>query len=85
MSAAPIILDLPFPISVNRIWRWGRRRVFRGNEYLAWIQQAQALCVGLGKLSAQNFVEQQPRFEIRASQRVLNLHYALAKIQPLRL
>jgi hypothetical protein len=50
MSAAAIILDLPFPISVNCIWRSGRRRVFRSEEYLAWIQQAEALCVYLGSL-----------------------------------
>ena len=35
-----IIVDLPFPISVNRIWRGSGRHVYRSKEYMAWINQA---------------------------------------------
>jgi Holliday junction resolvase RusA-like endonuclease len=37
-----ISLDLPTPISTNRIWRTGRGRTYRSKEYVAWCEQADA-------------------------------------------
>jgi Holliday junction resolvase RusA-like endonuclease len=37
-----IVLDLPTPPSVNRLWRSARRRVFRSKTYLSWIRAADA-------------------------------------------
>ena len=37
---ATIILTLPYPVSVNRIWRGSGKRVYRSPEYEAWIAQA---------------------------------------------
>ena len=31
-----IVLDLPTPISTNKIWRTGRGRTYRSKEYVAW-------------------------------------------------
>ena len=36
-----ITLRLPYPTSVNRIWRSGKGKVFRSTEYQAWIAEAQ--------------------------------------------
>jgi Holliday junction resolvase RusA-like endonuclease len=35
-----ISVNLPIPPSVNRLWRSGRRRVFRSKAYLDWIRAA---------------------------------------------
>lgn len=37
-----IILDLPIPISTNRIWRACRGRVFKSREYVAWLKECDA-------------------------------------------
>lgn len=37
-----IVVDLPRPPSVNRLWRVGRKRVYRSKAYLDWIRQADA-------------------------------------------
>jgi Holliday junction resolvase RusA-like endonuclease len=37
-----IVIDLPAPPSVNRLWRSGRRRVFRSRAYTDWIRLADA-------------------------------------------
>lgn len=51
MTAAPfqlpaesveIVLDLPFPPSINRLWRTVGRRVIKSKEYLDWIDQTDA-------------------------------------------
>jgi|SRR5262245_562994 len=34
------ILDLPIPISTNRLWRTGRGKVFRSREYDSWRKTA---------------------------------------------
>jgi len=34
------ILDLPIPISTNRLWRTGKGRVFRSKEYQSWLTSA---------------------------------------------
>ena len=42
-NAGPLsdpILRLPVPPSANRLWRSGRRRVFRSPEYVAWLVEA---------------------------------------------
>ena len=33
-------LQLPFPPSVNRLWRTGRKRVYKSDEYTAWLEEA---------------------------------------------
>jgi Holliday junction resolvase RusA-like endonuclease len=44
-----IVLDLPFPPSMNRIWRAGGRKstggrtVYRSDEYLDWMREADNL------------------------------------------
>ena len=35
-----IVLDLPTPISTNKIWRTGRGRTYRSKEYVAWCEWA---------------------------------------------
>ena len=35
-----IVLDLPTPISTNKIWRTGRGRTYRSKEYVAWCERA---------------------------------------------
>lgn len=35
-----VTIDLPFPISVNQIWRGGRKRVFKSKQYVDWINTA---------------------------------------------
>jgi crossover junction endodeoxyribonuclease RusA len=39
-EAIEIILDLPFPPSANRIWRSGGGKVYRSNEYVSWMEEA---------------------------------------------
>ena len=36
------ILALPFPPSVNAMWRYGRERVYKSKSYAAWIVEADA-------------------------------------------
>lgn len=38
-----ITLDLPFPPSVNHIWRRTARKVYRSAKYLKWMSNADAL------------------------------------------
>jgi Holliday junction resolvase RusA-like endonuclease len=48
-----IQLDLPTPVSTNKIWRTGRGRTYRSKEYLAWCEHADALLMstkGPGRL-----------------------------------
>lgn len=40
VESVQITLDLPFPPSVNRIWRRGRGRVHRSTEYKNWLATA---------------------------------------------
>src|SRR5579872_1988539 len=35
-----IVLDLPMPPSINRLWRMGRGRMFRSDAYVRWAEQA---------------------------------------------
>jgi len=35
-----LTLDLPFPVSVNRLWRGGKGRVFKSRQYTAWLYDA---------------------------------------------
>lgn len=35
-----IVLDLPYPVSVNRVWRSNRGRVHLSQEYQQWIRDA---------------------------------------------
>lgn len=35
-----IEITLPFPVSVNSIWRGGRKRVFKSAAYITWINEA---------------------------------------------
>lgn len=55
-SAAPfalppdIVLDLPPPISVNRIWRKSKCGVIKSMAYLRWIKRADAMLIELGQL-----------------------------------
>jgi crossover junction endodeoxyribonuclease RusA len=36
----PLELSLPLPPSVNRLWRAGRKRVFRSPKYQSWLREA---------------------------------------------
>ena len=40
MTSSEITIDLPRPPSLNRLWTYGRRRVFKSKRYTAWIKQA---------------------------------------------
>ena len=47
-----IILDLPVPPSVNRIWRAnkaGPKRVSKSREYVSWLKSADALAMSTGQ------------------------------------
>lgn len=35
-----ITIDLPYPVSVNAIWRSGRKRVFKSKAYRNWLAAA---------------------------------------------
>jgi Holliday junction resolvase RusA-like endonuclease len=53
MSTLEIVIDLPTPVSTNRIWRTGRGRTYRSEEYVAWCEQADAMVMatkGPGRL-----------------------------------
>lgn len=45
-----ITLDLPGPISVNRIWRKTKAGVIKSPAYHAWIRQADAMLLELGQM-----------------------------------
>ena len=42
MKRPPTVLALPFPPSVNAMWRYGRERVYKSKSYAAWIEAADA-------------------------------------------
>ena len=35
-----VSLTLPFPVSVNRLWRGGQRRIYKSREYNLWLYEA---------------------------------------------
>lgn len=35
-----VSIDLPYPISMNRIWRSGNGKVYRSDDYKRWINEA---------------------------------------------
>ena len=37
-----ITIDLPYPVSTNRIWRYGKGRVYRSELYKEWMADADA-------------------------------------------
>lgn len=37
----PIVLELPFPPSINRLWRGAGKRIHRSSEYTGWMEEAQ--------------------------------------------
>jgi Holliday junction resolvase RusA-like endonuclease len=43
-----IVLDLPLPPSVNRIWRSGRGRVYKSAAYRGWLAAADAQVLASG-------------------------------------
>lgn len=45
-----IVLDLPPPISVNRIWRKTKAGVCKSKDYERWIKTADAMLLELGQL-----------------------------------
>jgi len=45
-----IVLDLPPPISVNRIWRKSKAGVIKSMAYLRWIKRADAMLLEFGQL-----------------------------------
>lgn len=45
MTALPKPIDLPFPPSVNRLWRAGRGRVHASPRYLSWKRAADNLAL----------------------------------------
>lgn len=52
MIPAAIVIDLPTPISVNRIWRAnkaGGKRVSKSREYVSWQKSADALAMSTGQ------------------------------------
>jgi hypothetical protein len=36
-----VVLELPFPPSINRLWRGGGKRVYRSAEYTDWLEESQ--------------------------------------------
>lgn len=47
---ADIVLDLPAPISVNRIWRKTKAGVIKSDAYQKWIRRADAMLLETGQL-----------------------------------
>jgi len=47
---ADIVLDLPPPISVNRIWRKTKTGVIKSDAYHRWVKRADAMLIELGQL-----------------------------------
>jgi len=47
---ADIVLDLPTPISVNRIWRKTKAGVIKSKDYEKWIKHADAMLLELGQI-----------------------------------
>ena len=45
-----IIVDLPAPISVNRLWRASKSSVIKSTAYVAWIKRADELVLSMGQL-----------------------------------
>src|SRR6266704_3569162 len=45
-----IVLDLPPPISVNRIWRKSKAGVIKSPAYVRWIKRADDMLLELGQL-----------------------------------
>lgn len=45
-----IVLDLPAPISVNRIWRKTKTGVIKSDAYHKWIRRADAMILETGQL-----------------------------------
>lgn len=35
-TTKPVVVDCPVPPSLNRLWRFGKRRVYRNAAYLEW-------------------------------------------------
>lgn len=35
-----VIIDLPFPVSVNHVWRFGKKKAYRSKRYMMWLQEA---------------------------------------------
>ena len=40
-----ITIDLPYPPSVNHVWRFGKGRAYRSAKYIAWIEEASLLWI----------------------------------------
>lgn len=47
---ADIVLDLPAPISVNRIWRKTKTGVIKSDAYQKWIRRADAMLLETGQI-----------------------------------
>lgn len=58
-----ITIDLPFPVSVNRIWRSGQGKTYRSEPYLRWITQANG-----------HWLEQKPKLKIKRIDGLYTLH-----------
>lgn len=39
-SNLEVVVDLPRPPSLNRLWRFGRGRMYRSKAYMDWLRQA---------------------------------------------
>jgi len=42
-----IVLDLPYPPSTNKLWRYGNRGVFKSINYVNWLAEADATTMEL--------------------------------------
>ena len=49
-------LDLPYPVSTNKLWRYGKGSVYSSPEYKAWKAEADALVLSQ-KLRAKTITE----------------------------
>lgn len=49
-ASLDIVLDLPPPISVNRIWRKTKAGVIKSKDYERWIKRADGMLLELGQL-----------------------------------
>src|SRR5512143_763274 len=90
MTGKRIVLDLPWPPSLNAIWRSGKKRVYRNPKYNRWAAQAGLLAKAyrypmiIGRFKAKIILNPPTKREIDVDNRVkvlLDLAQAVGLIE----